>query len=190
MSTIAAPVGADPKSLLLRIDRIESRTAIAELCTAYARACDDRDMEKLASLFTPDCTFKSQDGSRNHTGRDAIIAMYKVRFAALGPTYHWTHDLQIEFDDSNPDIARGELLGHAECFRNGKAMVAAMRYTDVFRRDNGVWRLHERMIGYFYYIPVEEYAEGLGSPLRMRAYGDQRPADYPEKLPTWTTWNK
>ena len=176
-------------ALRAQIDRVDSRAKIGELCSAYARACDDRDMEKLASLFTPDCTFKSRDGSRNHTGRDAIIAMYKVRFAALGPTYHWTHDLIVDFDETDPDVARGQLLGHAECFRNGVAMVAAMRYDDVYRRLDGQWRLHERMISYFYYMPVVEYAQGLGSPLRMRAYGDQRPADYPEQLPTWTTWN-
>ena len=186
----APPVSrTDLIALARRLDRIESRTAIAELCTAYARACDDRDMAKLASLFTPDCTFRSRDGSRNHHGRDAIIAMYKVRFRALGPTYHWTHDLIVTFDDADVDVARGELLGHAECFRNGRAMVAAMRYSDVFRRDDGVWRLHERMISYFYYMPVEDYAEGLGSPDRMRAYGDRRLADYPEPLPTWATWD-
>ncbi|MBX3528989.1 MAG: nuclear transport factor 2 family protein [Rhizobiaceae bacterium] len=181
---------ADLAALARRIDRIESRTAIAELCTTYARACDDRDMALLGSLFTEDCTFESRDGSRFHTGRHAIVEMYKVRFRALGPTYHWTHDLVVRFDEADDDLARGQLLGHAECFRNGQAMVAAMRYDDTYRREGGAWRIHRRMLSYFYYMPVGEYAEGLGSPMRMRAYGDRRPADYPEKLPTWTTWEQ
>ena len=182
-------MSAEAADILLRLDRVESRAAISEVCSAYARACDDRDMEKLRSLFTENCTFKSRDGSRNHTGRDNIIDMYKVRFRALGPTYHWTHDLIVRFDDNDRDVAYGELLGHAECFRNGVAMIAAMRYDDIFRREDGAWRIHERVISYFYYMPAVEFPEGLGSPMRMRAYGDLRPADYPEQLPTWTTWD-
>lgn len=180
----------DLKALAMRIDRIESRMQISELCTTYARACDDRDMELLGSLFTDDCTFESRDGSRFHQGRRAIIDMYKGRFRALGPTYHWTHDLVVGFDEADADTAQGQLLGHAECFRNGQAMVAAMRYDDTFRRSGGRWRFQRRLLSYFYYMPVAEYAEGLGSPLRMRAHGEQRPADYPEQLPTWTTWER
>ena len=40
--------------LLRRIDRIESRFAIAALCTAYARACDDREIDKLGDMFAED----------------------------------------------------------------------------------------------------------------------------------------
>jgi len=51
-----------------------------------------------------------------------------------------------------------------------------------------VWRFHERVISHFYYMPVDQYAEGLGSPLRMRADGEAQSVDFPEKMPTWTTW--
>lgn len=181
----------DGELLRLRrdLDRMQARVAIAEVCSRYARACDDRDMDALAALFTKDCAFRSKDGSRSHAGRDAIVEMYRGRFRALGPTYHWTHDLVVTFDEADPDRAEGKLLGHAECFRNGVAMVAAMRYDDVFRREDGAWRIHERMISYFYYMPVVEYAGALGSPLRMRAYGDERPADIPEGLASWQAWH-
>jgi hypothetical protein len=64
-------------------------------------------------------------------------------------------------------------------------MVTALRYEDTYKRTDGRWHFHDRLLSFLYYLPVEEYAEGLGSRLRMRAYGDQRPADYPESLPTW-----
>lgn len=174
---------------LLRIDRLESRNAISELCSIYARACDDRDMELLGSLFTDDCVFDSQDGTRRTAGRAAILDMYRGRFRALGPTCHWTHDLIVRFDDADADIATGQLIGHAECWRSGKAMIACTRYDDIYRREAGRWRIDRRVIGYFYYMPVTEYAVALGSPLRMRAFADPKPADYPEPLPTWTTWD-
>jgi hypothetical protein len=37
-------------------------------------------------------------------------------------------------------------------------------------------------MSYMYYIDVREYADALGEPLRVRAYGDHRPADWPEVL--------
>ena len=38
--------------LLARIDRLESRAAIAELCASYCIACDDQDLPSLRGLFT------------------------------------------------------------------------------------------------------------------------------------------
>jgi len=175
-------------SLRRQIDRLQTRAAIEELCSAYGRACDERDLKRLVHLFTPEGTFKSKDGARSTSGRRAINDMYKGRFRVLGPTYHWTHNLIVTFDDKNEDVAYGQILGHAECFKNGKAMLSGSRYDDIFHRNDGVWLFYERAISHLYYMPVEEYAEGLGSRLRMRVDGEPGPADFPEKLPTWTTW--
>jgi 3-phenylpropionate/cinnamic acid dioxygenase small subunit len=58
-----------------------------------------------------------------------------------------------------------------------------------FRSQDGVMnatgRFADRLLSFLYYLPVTEYAEGLGDRLRMRAYGDRRPADFPEALATW-----
>ena len=174
--------------LLTRIDRLEARAAIAELVGSYGVACDDRDMARLGALFTEDASFSSRDGVMRAKGVPAILEMYRGRFRVLGPSYHWTHDHFVRFDAENADRATGTVLGHAECWRNGEALIGAMRYEDVYRRDGGVWRFASRELAFFYYVPVTEYAEALGSRFRQRAYGDQRPADYPETLATWTTW--
>ena len=176
--------------LLRRIDRIESRFAIAALCTAYARACDDREIDKLGDMFAEDAMFRSYDGSRDTKGRDTIVNMYRGRFAALGPTYHWTHDIDITFDDATPNIASSKMMGHAECWRSGAAYVAAMRYEDIFTRAaDGKWRIQDRMISYFYYMKVEEYATGLGQKDRTRSGPEPKLADWPEKLPSWIAYH-
>lgn len=170
--------------LAARIRRLEDRAEIRELVAHYGFAVDDRDLGTLAGLFTPDASFRSQDGVINAVGIDAVMQTYHGRFAVLGLSNHFTHDQVVAFDD-DPDLAIGLVNSHAELCRNGQAMITALRYQDTYRRYEGRWRFADRLIHFLYYVPVQEYAEALGSAYRMRAYGDQRPADYPEALPSW-----
>ena len=58
------------------------------------------------------------------------------------------------------------------------------------QRVNGVGQFSSRTLKVLYYVPVHDYAEALGSKKRMRAYGDQRDADYPETFDCYNTWAK
>lgn len=171
--------------LLKRIDRLEARAEIAELCADYAQASDDRDLDLLASCFVQDARMSSKDGVMNCEGKDGIVKMFEGRFAVLGPSYHWTHDHKVRFDDKDPNKASGLVFGHAEVFRNKQTLVAAMRYNDEYQRVNGKWHFKSRELSFFYYVPVEEFKEAMGSDLRQRAYGEKRPADFPETLETY-----
>ena len=171
-----------------RLRRLEDRAELTELIARYCIAVDDRDVEALASLFTPDGRFRSADGVMDAVGRDAVMEQFRGRFAALGPTNHFTHDRIFEFG-ADPDAAAGLVTSHAEVVRNGRALVAALRYADAYRRVDGRWRFADRLLSFLYYLPAEEYARGFVSRLRMRAYGDERPADYPEGLPTWRRYH-
>ena len=54
---------------------------------------------------------------------------------------------------------------------------------DTYRRDGGQWKFQDRLMSYMYYLPIAEYADGLGDGSgSVRAYGDHRPADWPESL--------
>jgi ketosteroid isomerase-like protein len=176
--------------LLTRIDRLESRANIAEIVALYCKSCDDREVELLRSLFTDDAVIESKDGVMRSAGIDAVMEMYRGRFRQLGVTAHWTHDHIVTFDDADPDLATGFLTGHAECYRNGQTLVAALRYEDIYRRVERRWKFEKRTLSFLYYLPVEEYAEALGGELRQRAYGDRRPADFPESMANWTEWEK
>jgi len=121
-------------------------------------------------------------------GRDAVIEQFRGRFSALKATNHVAHDQILTFGE-DVDSVSGLVTSHAEVWRNGRALVTALRYRDVYRREQGRWRFADRLLSFLYYLPVDEYAQGLGSRLRMRAYGDQRPADYPEALPSWKLYH-
>ncbi len=176
------------RTLQERVRRLEDRAQLRELVASYCIAVDDRDIEALGELFTADGRFRSQDAMMDARGREAVLHQFRGRFAALKATNHIAHDQILTFGE-DADSASGLVTSHAEVWRNGRALVAALRYRDLYRRQAGRWRFADRLLSFLYYMPVDEYAQGLGSRLRMRAYGDQRPADYPEGLPSWKLYH-
>jgi SnoaL-like domain len=166
-----------------RIGRLEDTNAIQALGILYGYVMDERDEDGIRRIFCDDATLRSQDGVFAANGLEEIVTTYLGRFAALGPTNHYSHGHVVRFDDDDPDIAYGLLASHAEVTRNGVGMVVALRYKDTYRRDGGQWKFQDRLMSYMYYLPIPEYAEGLGDGAgSVRAYGDRRPADWPESL--------
>lgn len=171
-----------PTSTEGRVSRLEDRLDIQELGVLYGFIMDERDEAGIREIFLPDATLRSEDGVFAAEGIDEIVNTYMGRFAALGPTNHFSHGHVIRFDGTDPDRATGLLAGHAEVARNGVPMQVALRYKDVYRRTDDGWRFADRKMGYMYYMPFTELATDLGDPNGVRAYGDQRPSDWPEVL--------
>lgn len=113
-----------------RIERLEAELAIRNLVGRYCFDIDDHDLDAVAGLFTDDAVVRSEDGVMNATGVEAIIQQYRGRFEVLGVSNHMTHDHVIWFDDEDGDLAYGRVSAHAELWRNGAAMVTALRYAD------------------------------------------------------------
>lgn len=168
-----------------RIRRLEDREAIRTLISRYGLLVDQRDIEQVGLLFTKDGVFRSIDGKIDSSGRDAVIEQFHKRYAVLGPSNHFTHDIVTEFDETDPDRATGWVNSHAEVVRNGAALWAALRYHDEYRREEGEWRFRRRELHFFYYLSPKDYPEALGQLLRNRAYAEPIAADYPENSATW-----
>lgn len=171
-----------------RLDRLESRAEIGELCARYCVACDDQDLDDLRTLFTDDAVVCSRNGAMDAVGLDAVMAMFKAMFAIRGPSFHWSHDRFVDFDDRDPDRATGRVLAHAETTPNGKVSVAAIRYEDIYRRVAGRWRIARRRLTFLYYTPITDYAERFGQRDRVWAGDRWVQADYPEGLGPWSRW--
>lgn len=165
-----------------RLARLEADAAIRQLIARYCFTIDDRDMAGIHALFTDDAVVRSADGVMDARGIDAVMAQYEGRFAMLGPGQHFMHDVELDIGD---DEASGRVSGHAELWRRDQMMVTAIRYRDRYRRDDAGWRFAEREIAFLYYVPVADYPGILGRRDRNLAYGDPRPADFPETLPGW-----
>lgn len=173
------------EALTARVDRLESRQAITELVTAYAVACDEHDMPRLTSLFTEDACFDSPSGAMVAQGRAAITTLFIELFKIRGPAFHWTHDVVVKIDPTDPDRATGRVCSHAETTPGDIVSLAAMRYDDEYRREHGTWRFNKRIINFLYYVPVTEYATALNQAHRLTIRGERKAADYPESLPSW-----
>lgn len=173
-----------------RIARLEAESQIRQLVARYCFYIDDREIDRVATLFTHDCTLRSADGVMNANGVDAIIDLYHGRLDVLGPGHHFMHDIQIDFVGDGKAEATGRVTGHAELWRNGKMMVTAIRYKDLYRNTDDGWRFHDREISFLYYVPVSEYPDILSGPNRNHAYAQPAPADFPERLPSWIAYEK
>lgn len=168
-----------------RIERLEARAEIEELLARYCFAVDARDVAAIGECFTRTGAFRSQDGKMDATGRAAVIEQFHGRFAVLGPSNHFTHDRIIVFDPSDPGLARGEVNAHAEVVRNGRTLLASLRYHDEYRREEGRWRFEVRTLAFFYYVEPVRYSAVMRTTLRNEAYAQAHPADFPEALSSW-----
>lgn len=175
-------------SLERRIDRLEARAQIAELCCDYCTACDDRDMAMLESCFTEDVRFQSGDGKTDVRGRKQTMEMFNLIFADRGPGYHWTHDRKVTFHDTDPDIASGLVLAHAETTPHGVPSIAGIRYNDCYRRVEGKWKIAERQLTMLYYLPMRDFIDRFPTELRIGLNKEWREADFPETLATWQAY--
>jgi hypothetical protein len=175
-------------SLPERIARVEDRQALRELASQYNFSIDDRDLGTVASLFTENAYFGSHDGAMGATGRSAIIEQFKLRFSVLGATNHFSHDQVVRFESATR--ARGQVASHAEVWRNGRAMLTALRYTDLYDKSDGVWRFAERKLAFMYYVNIEDYASVLGVLERNCAGAVPQAADWPENTPSYRAYMK
>ncbi len=173
------------ENILQRLDALESRESIRALATAYAIACDEHDIPRLADLFAEDAVFCSPNGAMVSEGREAIRTMFSTILQTRGPGFHWTHDVQATIDPENADRATGLVYSHAETTPHGVVSLAAMKYRDQYIREQGVWCFSRREINFFYYVPITKYGEGLQQADRVYINDAWHTADFPESLESW-----
>ncbi|MFS0737342.1 nuclear transport factor 2 family protein [Sphingomonas sp. 1P06PA] len=171
-----------------RIARLEAESQIRQLIARYCFTIDERDLPNVAALFTDDAVVRSADGVMNATGIDAIMEQYQGRFKALGPGMHFMHDIQIDFVGDGTQEAHGKVAGHAELERNGKMMMVGLHYRDVYRNTAKGWKFADRNIHFLYYIDAADYPTIMLQRDRNRAYDSPKPADFPEGLATWKSY--
>ena len=160
-----------------RLARIEARAALNDLVARYCAAVDDRNLESLANLFTQDGYF-GHVGGAGAQGRASIYEYYRGRLQDIPYSFHYPHTHTVDVYDEGHAI--GEVTAHAEMGRQSlPPLVAALRYSDEYRFDEGAWRFARRELRFFYFAPMDEVQAGLMGDLRVRWPGPPRAADIP-----------
>lgn len=133
--------------------KTQDRVAIRELVDAYANCADTRDAQGQMSLFTEDTNFevfmdaKSPTASQVVKGRDSLFPVFD-NLNTYQATMHFNGQSTVKFE--SPDKASGltYCMAHHLTIKDGKQnfMIAAIRYQDVFVKQQGKWLFAERKL--------------------------------------------
>lgn len=184
-TTVRHPREGDLAGLLAELRGLRDREAIRDLALLYTRAVDDHDIDTVVGMYTDDGVFDRRgDVAAGHT---ALRAAYAEAMDIYRMTLHTLDAHVVEL--TGDDTAAGWAAGHAELVTRRTTVLAAYRYDDEYRRVGDRWLFARRTIAFMYAVPADELAGGLSGTDRMRWPGTApEPADYPESLPTWTTY--
>ena len=172
--------------LAQQVRALADREAIRALGALYSIAVDDHDLETVVRCFHPEGTFAR--GGVEHVGHEALREFYAQSMDRYTTTLHVPNSHLVEVH-SAAGTAKGLLLGQAELALRGRLLMAAYRYHDRYVREQGRWVFSSRTLQFMYNVPFEEMGTSFGDRMRIRAPGaEARSGDYPETLPTWTSY--
>lgn len=124
--------------------------SIGESLSAFARALDHGDADRLVALFTPDAVY--DNGRARLEGHDALAQWIRERAAAgERTTRHVWSSLEIAPAPADPTVVAASSTW--VCYAaNAAAPVDAVKvwsvadFEDVFRREGDRWLVAERRI--------------------------------------------
>ena len=143
------------KALSARLQRLEDLDALRRLAADYGAGLDDREVERVSSLFTTDGVFE-QEGREVHVeGRSGVGAWYAERLGHYGPSLHYPHAQLASIDG---DRASGTVVASAEICVDQVAYRGGFRYMDTYQRDDDGWRFKRRTLRFHHLVPMREPA--------------------------------
>lgn len=137
------------RTLLERVERLESLDEIRQLAAKYALSLDMRDLDAHVNLFAADIRV-----SREHTGRRHLKRWLDdtLRLQFTGTSHHIGNHV-IEFDDA--EHAHGVVYSkneHETPCADGSSewVIMQMLYWDNYERIDGRWYFRRRLPCYWY----------------------------------------
>lgn len=139
-------------SLEDRVRRLEDLHALQQLRARYCQYLDDGRWEELVDLFIPDGAFVGLSAAR---GRAELLAFFSG--LQQGSLTSWWHFSANETLDISGDSATGETWLLQPCVVDGKAHMAAGRYTDRMVRTKDLkWLFEERRVTFFWWSDLAD----------------------------------
>ena len=185
--TRAAPASDDWHVVAAAVRAEADIRAIGDLTSLYARAVDDRDLDTLVAMFTPEGVFEVR--GHRAAGAEAVREAYLASFATYRTMLHTPHPGVVQLYGDG--TASGWSSGHAELATRRTLVLAAFRYEDDYRCLEGRWRFARRSVTFMYAIPVDQLAGSFGTVERIRWPGTSPvAADYPESSATWDSYRR
>ena len=180
-------LAGSPEELARQVRTLADKDAIRALGALYSVAVDDHDLATVVRCFAPDGSF-SRAGT-TYAGHDELRPFYASMMDRYVTTLHIPNSHVIDVD-TEAGTATGLLTGQAELALGNRLLMAAYRYDDSYVRDDaGRWTFQARELRFMYNVPFEQMPTSFADSVRIRPPGGpDADGDYPETLPTWTTY--
>jgi ketosteroid isomerase-like protein len=130
----------------LTLEDLLDRAAINDVLDDYAHAVDERDWERLRSLFTPDATLDYTAAGGPRGTRDEVVDWIAAALPAVALTQHLLTNRRIR-TDGDTATARCELLNPLLLDGDAGAQLLLLggRYDDRLQRHGDSWLFTERV---------------------------------------------
>ena len=127
------------------LQELVDKAAIRELMMKYARGIDRRDLDLIASGFTPDAHTNYRDGEQQ--GLEEIVSCLRTGTSRFDRSTHFMGDQEIQISGDTADVetyAIDYLLYPIE----GKQYqsIGGLRYQDKMVRRDGRWLVQHRSL--------------------------------------------
>ena len=123
------------------VQSTEDRLEIDELAARYGTTIDDRDWDGRADVFCRDAVYELRgfgESDQRIVGSAAIRRMMEASQAH--PVAHHVTNVIVTADDAEVRM-RSKVIGSGARGRVGSA-----DYDDVLRREDGAWRIAQRIV--------------------------------------------
>jgi uncharacterized protein (TIGR02246 family) len=128
---------------------VSDRDEILELMARYAHFVDDRDLDGIVALFTPDGQIDFEGGQSSGVSHDGIRRAYAAAFAqpVLARPSTSTHLMSNTILTLDGDHARAETeaVAYLADASTGKVVTRGLRYSDDLTRTSDGWRFAHRV---------------------------------------------
>ncbi|MGE0823857.1 MAG: nuclear transport factor 2 family protein [Candidatus Binatia bacterium] len=140
------------KSIEARLQEMEDREAIRDLPLRYCDLVWKQDVPGIVGLFTEDGEFDAGGAVPPAKGKAELLKAYQSGLDLNPRPYIHNHVFKLE----SPSRATGNCYLDLRATQNGKSMIAAGYYDDVYKKVGDQWKFRSRKFHILYWVPLSE----------------------------------
>lgn len=140
------------KSIETLVHEMADREAIRELPLKYCHLVWKKDIPGIVNLFTEDGEFDAGGAGPVAKGRKELLEKYEQGLGIDPRPYIHNHVIELQ----SPTRATGNCYLDLRATQNGKSVIAAGYYDDVYKKVGDAWKFRSRKFHILYWVPLTE----------------------------------
>lgn len=142
--------------LMLRLDRLESRVAIAALASDYCHGFDKRDEACFMNIWWQDCVWDIGPPFGRFDGHEGVrAALHNELWPAWAMSQHVASNVVIEFTATDCATMRCDVDCTGLLAGSPLATFVGASYYDEVERREGIWKIQRRKVTIHYFNSFE-----------------------------------